>query len=150
MTLVSEGSHRRRRPVWHAGIVDDTPQLDPDLLDALVEQLRDAGARFAFVHGSRAEGRHRPESDTDVAAWFGRDVDPFELEAHLPAGVDLLVLDDAPLELAGRVAMHGRLLFEADPAQRVEWQATTRKIFLDERFRVERSRADFAGSRRDG
>ncbi len=136
--------------MWHAGIMDDALQLDPDLLDALVEQLRDAGAVFAFVHGSRAEGRHQPESDTDVAAWFGSDVDRFKLEAHLPAGVDLLVLDDAPLELAGRVAMYGRLLFETDPAQRVEWQATTRKIYLDERPRVERSRADFAASRRDG
>ena len=143
-------SRLRRRLVWHPAIVDDAPQLDPDLLDALVEQLRDAGAVFAFVHGSRAEGRHRPGSDTDIAAWFGRDVDAFELQAHLPAGVDLLVLDDAPLELAGRVAMHGRLLFESDPARRIEWQATTRKIFLDERFRVERSRADFAASLRDG
>ena len=126
--------------------MNETPQLDPDLLDTIVEQLRDASAVLAFVHGSRAQGRHRPESDTDVAAWFGRDVDRFELETHLPAGVDLLVLDDAPLELTGRVAMHGRLLFETDPAQRVEWQATTRKIYLDERPRVERSRADYAAS----
>jgi hypothetical protein len=33
--------------------------------------------------------------------------------------VDLLVLDDAPLELAGRVAVGGRLLFEDDQVARV-------------------------------
>ncbi|GAA4981385.1 hypothetical protein GCM10025792_29550 [Pseudonocardia tropica] len=33
--------------------------------------LRGAGARFAFVHGSRAAGgRPRAASDLDVAAWW--------------------------------------------------------------------------------
>ena len=72
------------------------------------------------------------------------------MAAHLPPGVDLLVLDTAPLELAGRVAMHGVLLFEADAAERVAWQATTRKIYLDERPRVERARKDFVEARRRG
>lgn len=72
------------------------------------------------------------------------------MRAHLPAGVDLLVLDDAPLELAGRVALHGQLLFELDPGERVAWQAGTRKIYLDERPRIERARADFAAAHRHG
>ena len=148
MTGADGASGVRTDSVWHPGTVDASLEVDEELLAALVEQLRDAGAVFAFLHGSRAEGRQRPGSDTDVAAWFGSEVDEFELQAHLPAGVDLLVLDDAPLELAGRVAMYGRLLFESDAARRVEWQATTRKIFLDERPRVERSRADFAASLR--
>lgn len=33
------------------------------------------------------------------------------------------------LELAGRVALHGRLLADDDTARRVEWQAMTRKKF---------------------
>jgi hypothetical protein len=49
--------------------------------------------------------------------------------------VDLLVLDAAPLELAGRVALHGRLLFDDDPPARVRWQAQTRLIYLDEEWR---------------
>jgi len=53
--------------------------------------------------------------------------------------VDLLVLDGAPLELAGRVATQGRLLFDDDPSARVEWEATTRKIWFDERPRTERA-----------
>ena len=50
----------------------------------------------------------------------------------MPPGVDLLVLDHAPLELAGRVAARGRLLFDDDPVSRVRWEATTRKIYFDE------------------
>jgi predicted nucleotidyltransferase len=110
--------------------------------------LRAAGARFAFVHGSRAHDRPRPDSDLDVAAWFDGVLDEDDLRSRLPADVDLLVLDDAPLELAGRVAQHGVLLFDDDPPARVAWQAMTRKIFLDERPRVEAARRDFAAARR--
>jgi hypothetical protein len=37
------------------------------------------------------------------------------------------------LELAGRVAMHGVLLFDDDPPARVAWQADTRVMYLDEK-----------------
>ncbi len=53
----------------------------------------------------------------------------------MPPGVDLLVLDEAPLELAGRVALHGVLPFDDDPPARVCWQAQTRAIYLDEEER---------------
>jgi uncharacterized protein len=107
--------------------------------------LRRAGARFAYLYGSRASGSHRPESDIDVAAYFG-DQPPESFEILLPPGVDLLVLDHAPLELAGRVAVGGRLIFEEDPVARVRWEATTRKIYFDELPRITRSHREFAAS----
>ncbi|QBI18452.1 nucleotidyltransferase domain-containing protein [Egibacter rhizosphaerae] len=127
-----------------------TARSEDTSLDAAVRLLRAAGALFVFLHGSRAEGTERADSDVDVAALFDGEVDEAELRSRLPAGVDLLVLDRAPLELAGRVALHGRLLAEADAARRVEWQAMTRKVYLDERFRVEQARADFAEAWRGG
>jgi predicted nucleotidyltransferase len=104
-------------------------------LAEVVDSLRRAGARFAFLHGSQASGRARPDSDVDVAAWWGREERPAPWSIALPAGVDLLVLDDAPLELAGRVAVDGVLLFDDDPPARVEWQATTRLVYFDEEWR---------------
>ena len=74
----------------------------------------DSGAKFAFAFGSRAEGRATEKSDVDVAAWWGIDVpDPWTV--RVPGNVDLPVLDTAPLELAGRVAQRGVLLFDDDP-----------------------------------
>jgi len=97
----------------------------------VIAALRGAGARFAFVHGSRATGLPPPDSDLDVAAWWGATApDPWEV--LLPPRVDLVVLDNAPLWLAGRIALHGRLLFDDDPPARVVWQADTRLIYLDE------------------
>lgn len=98
----------------------------------VADQLRAAGARFGFVHGSRADGvSARPDSDLDVAAWWGSSP-PESWEVKLPAGVDLVVLDRAPLWLAGRIAQRGRLLFDDDPPARVRWQAETRLVYLDD------------------
>ena len=106
--------------------------------DAVVASLRESGARFAFVHGSRAAGTATPQSDLDVAAWWGTSDRPDPWDLLLPPGVDLLVLDDAPLELAGRVAVHGRVLFDDDPPARGEWQATTRLVYFAEGWRQPR------------
>lgn len=123
-------------------------QVGPGAVEQLSRLLQDAGARFAYLHGSRVSGRATADSDLDVAAWFGRPVDAWAVA--LPDGVDLLVLDAAPLELGGRVAQHGQLLFELDPPARVRWEATTRKIYLDELPRRDQARRDFAEARRRG
>ena len=109
------------------------------------EVLRASGALFAYVHGSRAAGTARPDSDLDVAAFWGGAA-PASFEVDVPAGVDLMILDTAPLELRGRVAEKGVLLFEVDSAARVHWEAMTRKIWFDERPRIERSHREFAAA----
>jgi predicted nucleotidyltransferase len=117
------------------------------LEDEVAAALRVRGASFAFVFGSRAREDHRPDSDLDVAAWWASDA-PAAFEILLPVGSELLVLNGAPLELAGRVAVEGRLLFEQDPAARVRWEATTRKIYFDELPRLTRAHREFAESLR--
>lgn len=108
-----------------------------------IETLRRHGAIFAYLHGSRAAGTAGPRSDIDIAAYFGGHP-PQAFEVLLPPSVDLLVLNHAPLELAGRVAAGGRLLFESDGAARVAWEATTRKIYFDELPRINRAHREFA------
>jgi len=103
----------------------------------VVERLRAAGAAFAFVFGSRARGDARDDSDLDIAAWWAGDASPVPWHVVLPAGIDLVVLNGAPLELAGRIALEGEILFDDDPPAQVCWTATTRKIWLDERPRFE-------------
>jgi uncharacterized protein len=107
--------------------------------------LRRAGARFAYLYGSRALGQYRRDSDVDIAAYFGGQP-PNAFDILMPSGVDLLVLDHAPLELAGRVAARGKLLYDDDPVIRVRWGATTRKIYFDELPRISRAHREFAAS----
>jgi predicted nucleotidyltransferase len=114
--------------------------------DDAVSVLREAGARFAYLHGSRAVGRQRAGSDIDIAAYFGGPQPPNAFDVLLPPGVDLLVLDHAPLELAGRVAVGGKLLFEDDRGARVDWEAMTRKIYFDELPRITRAHREFVAA----
>jgi uncharacterized protein len=121
---------------------------------AVVDALRAAGARFALVHGSRAKGdQARADSDLDVGAWWANAA-PASWDVVLPAYVDLVVLNDAPLWLAGRIAQYGRLLFDDDPPARVRWQADTRLRYLDEipyiRERYRQRREQLARGRHDG
>jgi len=84
-----------------------------------------------------------------VAAYFGVGA-PQAFEVLLPSGVDLLILDNAPLEITGRVALEGGVLFDDDPDARAEWVARTRKVYSDERYRFERSHHEFAKAVLDG
>jgi hypothetical protein len=123
-------------------------EADVLLADAVV-RLRRAGACFAFLHGSRAAGTARTDSDVDIAAWWPGSA-PQRFEIDLPTGVDLLVLNRAPLELAGRVAASGELVLDEDPVARVRWLATTRKIYSDEQPRLQRAHREFLESRGRG
>jgi hypothetical protein len=121
---------------------------------AVVAALRAAGARFALAHGSRARGvPRRPDADLDVGAWWGGSP-PEPWDVVLPDRVDLVVLDAAPLWLSGRIALHGRVLFDDDPPARVAWQADTRLRYLDEipivRQLYRQRRAQLAAQVRDG
>ena len=113
-----------------------------ELEERVTQELRRAGALFALVHGSRSseaapdeDGQQRgdlAQRDLDVAAWWGWKHPPSAWDLALPDDVYLLVLDYAPLELAGRVALSGRVLFDDDPPARVRWPAQTRLVYLDE------------------
>jgi hypothetical protein len=82
----------------------------------------------------------------------GGRVSPSSMEAMwlVWRGADLLVLDDAPLEMAGRVVMRGVLIFDDDPAARVAWQADTRVMYLDEQPLQEEMRQVFKEARLRG
>ncbi len=125
------------------------PEPDDRARATVTAALREAGAAFAMIHGSTAQGTARSDSDLDVAAWWPSDP-PQSYDVLLPAGVDLLVLNGAPLELAGRVALDGQLLFDDDPVARVRWVAQTRKIYADEKPRLDRSHREFAEGLRRG
>ena len=55
--------------ICQTGVVDEARAAEVMAESAAV--LRRAGARFAYLHGSRAFGQYRPDSDVDIAAYFG-------------------------------------------------------------------------------
>ncbi len=95
----------------------------------------------AWLFGSTARGTERPGSDVDIAVLTSRRADHtiadlwLELRADL-AGlvgreVDLVVMDDAPADLAHRVMRDGVILVDRDRSARIRFEVAARNRFFD-------------------
>ena len=115
--------------------------VPPDVLE-VVRSDEDILAGYLF--GSRAEDRHREDSDWDLAVlWragvaspdrFRRRTELMETLAHrLGTRVDVVDLRSAPLLLAAQ-AVRGQLLFDRDPAVRSTFEMRVRGREDDERI----------------
>lgn len=108
-----------------------------------------------YLFGSTARGTARAGSDVDVAVLFDapppralsgpRLVIEGELERALGRPIDLVVLNDAPVDLRARVLRDGRLLVERDPSARIAFEVRTRNEAFDlepvlTRYRAARER----------
>lgn len=96
--------------------------------DALVERLPKVWA--VYVHGSFALGDARLDSDLDLAVLLppGETLEqPWELAAKLATrvgrDVDLVDLRQASDILRIQVLKHGHVLYNARPAEVLEWEA---------------------------
>jgi predicted nucleotidyltransferase len=96
----------------------------------------------AYIFGSVAQGRARPQSDVDIAVLLAADLDEetrfdrrlrlgWEVERLIGRQTDLVVLNDAPPLLQHQVLKHGRLIFERDRAARVEFEVRAGQIYAD-------------------
>ncbi len=97
----------------------------------------------AYIFGSVAQGRARPDSDIDIAVLVGRRIpDAHALRYRLRLAVELgaalhrsdvqlVVLNDAPPLLAQRVLSYGALVFERSHAARVRFQVRTASRYAD-------------------
>jgi len=99
------------------------------------------GIAAVYLFGSTAAGTAGANSDVDVAVLF--DTPPArtlngprftmegELEVALGQRVDLVVLNDAPVDLAIRVMRYGRLLYDGNRSQRIAFEVRTRNLAFD-------------------
>jgi predicted nucleotidyltransferase len=98
---------------------------------------------FAYLFGSVAKGRNGPLSDVDVAVYFSPEGDArsrFRRQIQLTSklnnvlerdDVDVLRLQDAPLDLAREIVEHGKLLFCHDDNLRVDFVFRVVRDYLD-------------------
>ncbi len=97
---------------------------------------------FAYLFGSRAGGRPRPDSDWDVAVFLRDGLTKrqrFRIRVRLSAEleelgkVDVVVLNDAPPLLAHRV-LTGRRILVRDKVALVRFFVTTMTLAADRRY----------------
>jgi predicted nucleotidyltransferase len=126
---------RRRRPI-------------PEDLERRLATLgavfdSETAVRFAYVFGGAARGELRPLSDVDVAVYLDDAVDPAQarldlirvVTRHLATDeVDLVVLNQAPTALQGRIVQSRRVIADKDPFLRHRFESLALRTFLD--FRI--------------
>lgn len=105
------------------------------------------GVEFAYVFGSLGTDRATPRSDVDLAIYVSEATDPHlaRLEAsriaakHLGTdAIDLVLLNTAPVALAGRVLTSRRVIFDQRPFVRHNYESRTARLFQDFRLREHR------------
>ena len=113
-----------------------------------------AGVDFGYLFGSTATGDRTPESDVDLAIHLADNVDPHSarLEVARAAAihlgtdaVDVVVLNDAPIALAGRVLTTRRVILDRNPFARHRYESLTARMFQDFRLREHRILAERFG-----
>lgn len=114
-----------------------------DIVSALRAHFEADPVRPAAVYlfGSAARGEARPDSDVDVGVLYGGErVAGLEalrldvegaLQRKLRRPVDLVVLDQAPVDLVHRVLRDGVIAFEDDRAARVRFEVRARNEYFD-------------------
>ncbi|MFZ1059731.1 MAG: nucleotidyltransferase domain-containing protein [Candidatus Rokuibacteriota bacterium] len=107
-------------------------------LDQALEKC--SGVVFAYVFGGAAAGRLRPLSDVDVAVYLEETLDPVEgrletigaVTTHLGTDeVDVVVLNTAPISLAGRILQTRRVICDRDPYRRHRFESLALREFFD-------------------
>ncbi|MBI3894215.1 MAG: nucleotidyltransferase domain-containing protein [Candidatus Wallbacteria bacterium] len=124
------------------------------------------GLRLAYVFGSVARGLQGPMSDLDLAILVDgghpartnlleRGRLQIELERLLEVReLDLVLLDEAPLQLRYSIVSDGRLLWAADAVQEQRFRLLTIRMYLDLapllELHVRRARERVLGPSSDG
>jgi predicted nucleotidyltransferase len=95
----------------------------------------------AYVFGSSVAGKERRESDIDIAIMVRGSMSGFErvqleteLSNLLEKDMDLVVFSSAPPLLQHQVLKYGRIVYEADPGERIRQEVTARREYLDSLF----------------
>ncbi len=104
-----------------------------------------------YLYGSRARGTATARSDLDLALLYRTppaatlEGQPFDIEAEIERGlgipVEIVVLNDAPVDLVHRVLRDGILILDRDRAVRIRFEVKTRNEYFDLQPHLARYRA---------
>jgi len=127
------------------------PDIQSRIPAAITVLQRDDNVYFAYLFGGVASSRPTPLSDLDIAVSVRSTdkLDEYRLalfdrltDALGTSELDLVILNAAPLSLAGRILQNRRVLVDKEPFRRHAYESLTLRKFFDFHIKEE---AFFAG-----
>lgn len=121
----------------------DTETLVSQLGELLAGRAEKEGIAAAWLFGSVARGAARPDSDVDIGILYREDPPRtlagigrvFNLQEELTEvtgfPIQIVNLNDAPVDLVIRVLRDGKLLIEPEPLRRIDFEVRSRNEFWD-------------------
>ncbi|MBI5074498.1 MAG: nucleotidyltransferase domain-containing protein [Nitrospirae bacterium] len=122
-------------------------KLPPDILTKLPDAARvleqDSDVIFAYLFGGLADKVIKPLSDVDLAVYIKEINDLAEFKMQLfdkltdalgTGELDLVILNTAPVSLAGRILQKRVVLSDKEPFRRHVYESVTLREFFD--FRI--------------
>ncbi|MBI5197507.1 MAG: nucleotidyltransferase domain-containing protein [Nitrospirae bacterium] len=119
-------------------------KLPADIMARLPEVgemlFREDHVVFAYLFGSLAKGRVSSLSDIDIAVYVDTTDHLAEYKLHLfdrltdilgTGELDLVILNTAPISLAGRISQKKRILVDKEPFSRHLYESITLRKFFD-------------------
>lgn len=99
---------------------------------------KDSNIIFAYLFGSLAKGKGNPLSDVDLGIYVKdiRGLNYLSLFSKISQilctdEIDLVVLNTAPISLAGRILLERKLLIDKDPFLRHKYESRILREFFD-------------------
>lgn len=104
---------------------------------------------FGYLFGSRAKNNITPLSDIDIAVYIDTKKAPTDLfdlrlkeltalyQVFNTEKIDLVFLNEAPLELSYNVLKNGILLYENDEQLRIRFFENTVRDYLDRKYFID-------------
>ena len=97
---------------------------------------------FAYLFGGLLREKPSPLSDVDIALYFDNTKKPnfLQLFHEMTAIIgteelDLVILNDAPLSLSGRILQNRKILVDKKPFERHKYESLTLRKYSDFRIR---------------
>ena len=95
----------------------------------------------AYVFGSSATGKDRERSDIDLAIMVKPEIEAMErvemetaLSTLLHKDVDLVIFHHGSALLQHQILKYGRIVYEADPKERIRQEVFARRAYFDSAF----------------
>lgn len=118
------------------------PEIDIQQLQHQIETIvhTQPAVRLVYLFGSQVSRMTGPLSDVDLAVLLAREASALHVFAQLEhlfslalegQTVDLVILNQAPIELAFAVIAQGRIIYQRSIAERVEYEAEVMSRYGD-------------------